>query len=184
MAESLNSIMNDVASMLDGMGEGQRSFQPISQGEPLSEMDAFAQLDPLLAQLHKDYIDARAMRSQAVREYGADDAMTEMAAYTEDSAWCAMQTRYMELRADRAMMAKAQMTMREEEELLERQKREEQQDRALKFYRQMEAQQEYLKSKKHNAAEVAFYYMLLMILPGSIFDMFPRTAQSFNRLAA
>jgi hypothetical protein len=83
-------------------------------------MQAFLQLDPLLADLHKRYLDAKATRIQAHKEYGAGDGMGEMTAMMEDSAWCAMQTRYMELRTNRNLMKQARELMeasrREEEE--------------------------------------------------------------------
>jgi hypothetical protein len=42
--------------------------------------------------------------------------MAEMAVDAEDSAWCAAQTRYLELRADRGLMNEAQTMVREAEE--------------------------------------------------------------------
>jgi hypothetical protein len=95
-----------------------------------------------------------------------------------------MQTRYMELRADRASMQRAQKLMLEEEAEAAREEREQYKEKTLKLYRQMEAYREMRERKQHNAAEVLFYYILIAISPRSIFDMFPRTAPSFNRLAA
>ncbi len=100
--------MNDVSRRLD---QEPSSYAPTRA--VLSEMDAFMLLDPLLASLNKEYLDAKHNRLRAERDYGRDDGMTELAALLEDSAWCAMQTRYMEVRAERALMAKAQELMEE-----------------------------------------------------------------------
>lgn len=78
----------------------------------LTELQAFQILDPLLARLHKEYLDAKDHRAKAIKDFGQDDPMTDMAMLVEDSAWCAMQARYMELRADRVLMAKAQTLMK------------------------------------------------------------------------
>ena len=121
--QNLIDIMNVVATGLDS-GEispenAKRTRQTSSArpaGPALTEFDAFAHLDPLLAGLQKQYLDAKAQRLQAVKEFGADSPMTEMAVDAEDSAWCAAQTRYIELRADRALMGEAQTMIREAEE--------------------------------------------------------------------
>lgn len=105
----LQSILNDAANLL---ASGAVTFEKADL-KPMSELEAFASLDPLLSSLRKEYLDAKSQRAQALREYGAGDAMSEMAEWAEDSAWCAMQTRYMELRADRVMMAQAQVIMHE-----------------------------------------------------------------------
>ena len=45
--------------------------------------------------------------------------MAEIAIDMEDSAWCAMQTRYIELRAKRHLMARAQDMMRHRDKQIE-----------------------------------------------------------------
>lgn len=180
-AQSLNTVMNNVASMLDGMLSS--ALQNTAAREPISDMDAFIQIDPLLAQLHKDFIDARQMRTQAQAEYGADDAMSEMAAYTEDSAWCAMQTRYMELRADRERMMLAQELVAQDIRECEREQREMREQQTLKLYGQMQIYDRMREQRGPSAAQILFFYILLMINPRSIFDGF-QPSYSFNRLAA
>lgn len=182
-SQGLHNIMNDVASMLDGMVMSAPKSAPSALREPMSEMDAFIEMDPLLAQLHKDFIDARQMRTQAQKEYGADDAMTEMAAYSEDSAWCAMQTRYMELRADRDNMAQAQELVAEDIRECEREARELREEETLKLYGQMQVYHRMRERHGPSAAQILFFYILLMINPRSIFDGFA-PSYNFNRLAA
>jgi hypothetical protein len=146
-------------------------------------MDAFIEIDPLLAQLHKDFIDARQMRIKAQSEYGQDNAMTDMAGYSEDSAWCAMQTRYMELRADRDCMAQAQKMVAEDIVELQREQREEREKENLKLYQQMQVYDRMREQKGPSAAAILFFYILLMINPRSIFDG-PQPSYRFNALAA
>ena len=179
---SLHTVMNDVASMLDGMLSAAPQTQK-STREPKSDMDAFIEIDPLLAQLHKDFIDARHMRIKAQAEYGQDNAMTDMAGYSEDSAWCAMQTRYMELRADRNCMAKAQKMVAEDIIELEREQREEREKENLKLYQQMQVYDRMRERKGVNAAAALFFYLLIALGPRSIFDG-PQPTYKFNALAA
>ena len=91
---------------------------------PMSELEAFIQMDPLLADLHKEFQDVRRNHRDLLFKNGPDDAMAQMAADLEDSAWCAMQTRLLELRGQRILMRKAQRIMhharREEEERQDR----------------------------------------------------------------
>lgn len=101
--------MNAVSGHLDTLLANPPAPRPCA----LSEIDAFVLLDPLLASLRKEYLDARGHRLCAQKDYGAKDGMTDMAMLLEDSAWCAMQTRYMEIRSDRALMAQAQRMMAE-----------------------------------------------------------------------
>lgn len=178
-AQGLHTVMNDVASMLDGMLSA-ASQSP--KREPMSDLEAFAQTDPLLAQLQKDFIDARALRIQAQKEYGQDNPMTDMAGLSEDSAWCAMQTRFLEVRADRACAKKAQDILLEERLEAEREERRAREEQTLKFYRQMQVYNR-VQEKRPSAAEILFFYLLLMISPRSLFDCNPPT-QRFNALAA
>ena len=55
--------------------------------------------DPTLASLIKQYLNASRAHKDLIRHHGAQDAMTEVAADMVDSAWCALQTRLLELRA-------------------------------------------------------------------------------------
>jgi hypothetical protein len=109
--------MNAVSARLDAPCPAS-----VRRSEPLSELEAFAVFDPVLASLHKQYLDARAMRLKTEGDFGRHDPIYEIAVLAEDSAWCAMQRRYMELRADPYLMKKVQnaleRSLREREELL------------------------------------------------------------------
>lgn len=107
---SLQQAMNRVSSGLEQAGlASPETAQPLRE-----EIDVFAQYDPLLADLQKQYLDARAVRKRQLESFGAEDPMAEIAADMEDSAWCAMQTRYIELRDERLLMARVQKEMRAE----------------------------------------------------------------------
>lgn len=171
----LISIMNDVSGYLDTVQA------PVSVA---SEMDAFIALDPLLASLHKRYLDAKQFRIRAQAEYGADDGMADMAVIAEDSAWCAMQTRYMEVRKDRAMMAQAQKLMAEAlvEEAAER-KREKEKE-ALKLLELMEFYVRLRENAQKNSAYIWLVYLLLCSHRNVTYYTPNYVAQNFNRLAA
>lgn len=111
--------MNEMASRIDAIHPASAEQRP---AQPLSELEAFVQMDGLLGSLQKDYLDAKAQRVELVALHGDSDAMAEVAMDMEDSAWCAMQTRYLELRAEREIMERAQRLMRRAEEKIEQEK--------------------------------------------------------------
>ncbi|HPD83515.1 MAG: hypothetical protein R3D88_05700 [Alphaproteobacteria bacterium] len=117
--QSLHQIMNDMASRLEVLHVPASSKRAPT---PLSELEAFMQIDDLLMSLNKDYLEAKAQRIELVALYGSEDAMVEVIMDMEDSAWCAMQTRYLELRAERELMERAQRLMRRAEEKIEEEK--------------------------------------------------------------
>lgn len=81
-----------------------------------NELEAFIALDPLLANLSKDYKTARSQRKDLQTMFGKDDPMVDVALDMEDSAWCAMQARYLELRKETETMRQAQALIRSLEE--------------------------------------------------------------------
>lgn len=183
--QSLQDTLNDVAK---GLASGQispkNSKRTIEAGKSLSEFEAFSALDPLLADLQKHYLDAKAQRVQAVREFGADDAMTDMAELMEDSAWCAVQTRYMELRADRALMREAQIMMLQSAEEEREQAQETREKEALKSYMQMQ-----MISRMHEAekgSSRADWWAVICFLISQPQQQFRNfyPAYQFNRMAA
>jgi hypothetical protein len=173
---SLFDVMNDVAASFE-KGAGPASF---ARREPMSEMQAF---DPLLADLHKKHADARAIRLQAEKEFGSHDGMTEMAMMTEDSAWCALQTRYLELRADRGLMERVQKAMaadRADEERLTAIEKDKEQKERMAFI-QLFAR---MRPKKSDDADLLFWLMILFCKNERFpwFGPVPVT-HAFNRLS-
>jgi hypothetical protein len=111
---SLQEIMNDIAGGNPDAIMSQLD-KPQSKPQKLDELEAFMALDPLLTNLNKDYLEAKNQRKALVAQFGANDPMVDVALDMEDSAWCAMQTRYLELRDQRELMAKAQQIMLQSE---------------------------------------------------------------------
>ncbi len=177
MDKNLHQVLDEVSLRLD------RDVPVSVAPKALDELQAFAILDPLLAGLHKQYQDARQQRLQSIKEYGRGDGMTDMASILEDSAWCAMQTRYMEVRAIRSLMAKAQKIMEEtrlEEERAQREAKEREARQALEqmhLFAQMHERKE--------ESEVGLWLALLMMY-GNQQNFFRNyhPSYSFNRLAA
>lgn len=75
-------------------------------GFPDGRDDLEACSDPLLADLHRRYLEALACHRKVIRENGPHDAMTVVAADMLDSARCAVQTRMIELVGERAAEAR------------------------------------------------------------------------------
>lgn len=195
---TLQEIMNDVSSLLGaassspsqtqkqaGRNSNDNRARNAAPREALSELAAFCRLDPLMAELHKQYIDAKILRAQATCEYGADDGMSDMARINEDSAWCAMQTRYMELRSDRALMAQAQEMVREDEYDVALQKRLEEEREALKIFYLLQLSEQMAEKRK---PQEGFLYLIWWFSIAGIqsgpeaFQWFP--THQFNRIAA
>lgn len=59
---------------------------------------AMAAEDPVLASLIKQYLNASRQHKALMKRYGYHDPMADVAADMVDSAWCAIQTRIIELR--------------------------------------------------------------------------------------
>jgi len=108
---SLQDAMMAVTQRMETL----RAPEPENVRNSMSELEAFIRLDPLLADLHKEFLDTKHNRKKLMAENGCDDPMASVAADLEDSAWCRMQTRYLELRDQRVLMRRAQRLMREEE---------------------------------------------------------------------
>lgn len=154
--------MNDMATRLDTL---QPSAPEKRSATPLSELAAFLQMDNLLASLNKDYLEAKSQRIELVALYGSDDAMVEVAMDMEDSSWCAMQTRYIELREDRELIERAQRMMRRAEEKIEQEKARDKAYEAQQFAYYMQTME---RAKKLNKVpqifEISFILMMLFKL--------------------
>ena len=115
-ALSLQEVMNAVSKRLDAVRPEDAPPPP----DVMSELDAFAALDPLLGDLQKQYLDLRLSRKKQEKQFGKDSPMAEIAQDAEDSAWCMAQTRYIELRADRQLMKRVQTMLHEHRAYLDK----------------------------------------------------------------
>lgn len=170
--------MNAVVRQLDAIKSADRAAA--TPADPLNELSIFASIDPLLADLQRQYKDARYMRRKQEKEFGRDDAMAEIARDSEDSAWCAMQTRYMEVRSDRDLMREMQAIQNEAREAEVKAREREKQRIALETYYHADAIERMRVSSKTPA--IFEWIMLLWFMRGqrNHFSLAP----SFSRLAA
>ena len=122
-------------------------------------------LDDLLAHLHRQYLEAKSQRQQLVKEHGGDDPMVEIAMDLEDSAYCAFQTRHMELREIRELMAKAQRLMRETEEAIQNEKRKEREQEFRNFIMLAKAQEKLRERNQRGGFEFAVLLLIFNLVP-------------------
>lgn len=175
--QNLHDVMNVVTSHLEMVLTAPR----IPSGV-MSELEVFACEDGLLADLQKQFMDAKDHHRRAVKEYGPHDGMTEMAILLEDSAWCAMQTRYMEVRSNRALMKKVQAIMEEQRIAAERAVKAEAEKEALYQYRLMQTLNASDKRKDDEATGLLLFLMMHNQMHMPMFRV--PASYSFNRLAA
>ncbi|NQZ14041.1 MAG: hypothetical protein HRT94_04335 [Alphaproteobacteria bacterium] len=176
---SLQNIMNEMAKGELVIATPAPSDDFVEKCQtPLSEIDSFASMDEVLAHLQNEFLNAKAYHERLVRENGADDAMTEVAADMMDSAWCAMQTRLMEVRASREMMAKAQNMMRASARKIKENKEEKEKKKALALAHKMQMLQHVKNMKRAQNIrkerdkipffEVVFLLMMFKLLPAGL----------------
>jgi len=194
--KSLHQIMNEIAGRIDTLqpsfaGEKDEfgHFKPTDKQQAqlrgdkdaLSEVEAFMQLDPLLAQLHKQFLEAKIYRKELSAANGPNDPMTEVALDMEDSAYCAFQTRYIELRQVRDMMARAQRLMRDSAEDAEREKNKEREQEFKNFLMMAKMQDRVNEQNRQGGFEYAILLLIFNLVPMPNYQLKP---QSYQRMAA
>lgn len=170
----LAGILNDVARCA-----AELAAERAAPG-PLDEFGAFVRLDPLLASLHKQYLDAKGDRARAAAEYGAQGGMTDLAMLAEDSAWCAMQTRYLELRASQDAMKRAGNLMAQAKAQAER----ERENRGRSELLDLAAAVRTARRCRYDESALIFAWLLLCFEDRLIVTFRAPPSVSFNRLAA
>ena len=176
--KSLHQIMNEIAGRVDALQSDQEiaHLQPTERqqsqlrgdsknADPLSEIEAFIQIDSLLAQLHKQYIEAKMQRIELNAANGQSDPMAEIAMDMEDSAYCAFQTRYIELRQMRDLMAKAQRLMRESAEDVQREKNKEREKEFRNFIMLSKMNAKLQEENKQGGFEYAALLLIFNLVP-------------------
>ena len=96
---SLQDLMNRMAGRLDDILPDDLQDMPVDRDWPFIHL--YLGSDPVLAQLYKQYCDARDRLSCLRKEFGRDDAMADIAADMKDSAHSAVETRLLELKDGR-----------------------------------------------------------------------------------
>jgi hypothetical protein len=98
--------MNQMAGRMDLLLDHHDPLRAIQgAGADFDEIHLWVAADPLLADLHKRYLDLRANHAHVLKRHGAKDPMTDIAADMADSAQCAVDTRLIEVRQDPALCA-------------------------------------------------------------------------------
>ena len=162
---SLQQVMNNIARG-DSLPYAPSSSKKASNAvipEILTELDAFICIDPLLKHLHQQYLDAKKDRLSLVKAHGANDPMVEIAIDMEDSAWCAMQTCYLELRENRRLMQLAQALIKDSEYAHEKALEQRQKEKALQlfyFFQMLEK----IRQEKEEVPNLFEIWVVLIIL--------------------
>jgi len=173
---SLQSIMNDMAAGTIAPPSSLAAQKPHLPQEPLTEIDAFMAQDTLLAHLHKEFLNAQSEHAQLLKANGADDAMTDVAADMMDSAWCAMQTRLMELRRDGVMMRRVQDMMAASKRDIAEAAFKVEQKRSMEFFETMQMMQKMQRIEQKRTREkervpffeIAFIFLMFKLLPAGL----------------
>lgn len=106
---SLQDIMNDMARRLDVIRTDDDSYG-INDGS-VSEMGAYAAVDPVMADLYRQYLNARKRHKTLTNQNGDDDALAAVAGEQAESLDSALQTRLIELRGDKKLSARVETIM-------------------------------------------------------------------------
>lgn len=173
----LSAVLNDLASGRAGL-----IAQTLVRSPPLCEFDIFLQQDALLADLNRAYLDAKSHHRTVRHEHGAESPMADIAADLEDSAWCAMQTRLMELRRDGELMRFVQKTILDEQRAEAEKQREDQARQALDVYNRLEAIR--LIKEKNKAAHIYEWLAMIIIFHRFLRLPFPALGVQTYRAAA
>lgn len=121
--KSLHELMNQMVVRLDDILPDDLQARHEDKNWPFIEI--YIQIDPLLAQLYKQYCDAKARLAALVGAHGGGDPMVDVARDMMDGAETAVATRLVELRQDKEAEGRAQDMIRAKQEALSRKKKQE-----------------------------------------------------------
>jgi hypothetical protein len=112
--QSLHTIMNRIAAHPDMVADNAVEPEsaprdlPRDNGFDLSDITPFLGTDPVILDLAKIYLNAKADYHAALLTHGRDSPIVDIAGDHLDSSWCALQSRLYELKEDMAAAARAQ----------------------------------------------------------------------------
>ncbi len=147
---SLNSIMNKMARE-EVCRAPKRTLLSSEKPQKFTEIEGFAVIDDILGALRKEYLNARRYRKDLSQTQQSDDAMLEMAIDMEDSVWCAMQTRYLELRDGAVLMRRVQKMIY-------------QQDLKIQAYEVAQQEQRLEREKRQDISALQIYLKMLVVM--------------------
>ncbi len=141
---SVNAVIAEMIRRLESIGPDD---EHAADGK-LADIGAFAPADPVLARLHKEYLEANRQHKRLARERSVCDPMTEVAADMLDSARSAVQTRLIELQDIREIETREAM-----ERTMRARKAEQEAARALLL----------IEKRCRDSSSDLFFWMLMMI---------------------
>lgn len=175
--QTLSDVLNDLAG-----GRAAALAQNLVAASAVREEDFFIEADGIFASLNRHYLDARARHDDARREHGADSPMADIAADALDSAWCAMQTRLMELRANGGLMRAVQSKMREAARGEEQARQAEKDKRALDLFYRIETAR--IIEERNKTPAIYEWLALIIIFHRFMRLPFPALGIAEQRMAA
>jgi hypothetical protein len=171
---SLTKTMEKVLQRMKNADSGAVKNKKISR--PLTELDAYSIVDPVLNKLRKRYLEAKTQFEDLVELRGADDPMSEAAKDWKESEESAIETRLIELRRKNAVRVQASLLLKMAKEEAE----EANKKASLAYKKKMEDFNSDVKSKEKllkMAEEGAFNIAILMMLLGMVIE---HTKQVFS----
>lgn len=171
---SLHDVMNDLAR---GVG--------VEPDAPEDDLESFAAIDPLYAQLHREYLQAKSQHDKLVRDNGADDPMADIAADMADSAMCARDTRFIELRRMEASVQAAARESRARRDDAVAMRAAEKRQYALDVFYRGQIIQRMKDRRRERDSDMTLLWMMLFIFLGigPFKPIRPMASTAFNRYA-
>ena len=97
----LEDVLNSIVEQFDLQAITSLAEEDHSKGNAeLDEISLYCEVDPLLADLYKEYKNAKSQHESLKKTAPKNDPMLDVAADMVDSAWCMVTTRVLELRED------------------------------------------------------------------------------------
>lgn len=109
-ALSLHKVMNEIAAHPDMVPAGPVSGVQAGGADrhfDMADIAPYLGTDPLILDLLKNYLNAKADYHAALLAHGKDSPLADIAGDHVDSAWCMLQARLFELKEDQAVAARA-----------------------------------------------------------------------------
>lgn len=183
---SLHDLIDDMARQPQTTDAGKK----VRQNKGVDAIEIYAGLDPLLAELYRQYLEARRQYRSLSSLRGKDDPMADAARDWMDSAESAVQTRMIELRQDRKIRRQAGLVL-ERQARQEAQEERESRSAASQKYRNhsdlLQTQQRILADAARREGEDGFFMMIYLLwMLRAITDRVTRTlslAGSFMAVA-
>ena len=158
-APSLQELMRDMTRRLDSY-DAYGACDDDQQSSVSIELESFLAVDPILADLYKQYLDAKQRYEELMKCNGQDDPMAEVALDVMESAESAIETRLIELREDKKIVIEALY----QRKLLLKARQSEIQRNAYNYKERLQAFYQRGSAKFQTEQEAKDDYFLMMLL--------------------